>query len=705
MRLELGVPERPVWVGEAFELTIDWLLRSDPGDPNFVIPLFDAEDQFRVVAPEANGQRTLAFQVGDREIELPYQRDKVQVGGISYSRFRFTALVTPQRSGSIELPPATVVARLQVGYGRDSFGFRTARRKIFKAESPGRKLEVRPLPMQGRPPSFAGAVGTRFSIEAQASRTVVRVGDPIELKILVRGDGGLAGLKLPNLAGEHALAKDHFEVPDELPPGETTDDGTGKLFRVTVRLRSTEAREIPELPFSYFNPQTGSYTTVKTQPIALSIAGSSVVGAGDVVSAHTGNARRSDESTLNTVVDADLSLSNPGDSMRTVLSVGSLTPVLAALYALPLLLFVGRSWQLRTRHNRGASSELKKAHRAVVDAVQAARNQPARDSASVLLAALRELGAQSGHKPDPKVIEKLETEGYKPSAATDPLDDELLDAVAKAGKTMSSAARSGATAALTVLLVMVMASSAWAADLPAAVQAARQSYSEALSISSRQERAQKFAAVALQFAELNRAHPDRPELLADWGNAALGARDFGHATLAYRRALLLDPGLDRAHANLEWLRANGPAKLAVHQQASAADTLFFWHRSFTGAQKHLLAALAFALALLLLTPWAPHSRSRRTLRWLAIIPALGTVALLSSVAVAETPDDAVVVVDGSAVLRSADSAGAPAVQSQPPGAGAEARVSDRRSDWVRLSFSDGTSGWIRREAIEYVAPR
>jgi Flp pilus assembly protein TadD len=380
--------------------------------------------------------------------------------------------------------------------------------------------------------------------------------------------------------------------------------------------------------------------------------------------------------------------------------------VLAALYALPLLLLIGRSWQLRTRETRGASSELKKAQRDLSAALQAARKDPARESASTLLAALRELATHSGCKPDPQVVERLETEGYKPSAASEPLDDELLKAVADAGKAMARDAKSaGISAVTTAVVVMAVATSAWAADLPQAVESARQSYAEALELGDRDARARKFAAVAAKLQELNREHPERPELLADWGSAALGARDFGHATLAYRRALILDPGLERADANLGWLRANGPAKSGAREETSAADTLFFWHRSLTAAQKHLLAALAFAGALLLLVPWVPRSRWRPTLRWLAIIPALGTVALLSSVAVAGTPEDAVVVVDGSAILRSADSAGAPPVQSQPPGAGAEARVTDDRSGWARLSFGDGTSGWIRREAIEYVVPR
>ena len=71
--------------------------------------------------------------------------------------------------------------------------------------------------------------------------------------------------------------------------------------------------------------------------------------------------------------------------------------------------------------------------------------------------------------------------------------------------------------------------------------------------------------------------PDRPELLVDWGNAALGARNFGTAALAYKRALSVDRGNDRAQKNLEWLRARAPDDMPRVVKTGAVDTMFFWH--------------------------------------------------------------------------------------------------------------------------------
>ena len=43
MKIRFVVPDRPVWIGETFEVSIEWLLRRDVQDHNFVVPLFDLD--------------------------------------------------------------------------------------------------------------------------------------------------------------------------------------------------------------------------------------------------------------------------------------------------------------------------------------------------------------------------------------------------------------------------------------------------------------------------------------------------------------------------------------------------------------------------------------------------------------------------------------------------------------------------------------
>src|SRR5690606_10172546 len=120
--------------------------------------LFDATDKVLIKpAPAAAGQRTLSFAIGATEVELPYTTEKDVLDGVQYTRFRFRAMVTPKAAGVLDLPAASVVAQLASGIGRDRFGFQVARYQSFKAMDAPRELEIRPLPLDGRPPSFENA--------------------------------------------------------------------------------------------------------------------------------------------------------------------------------------------------------------------------------------------------------------------------------------------------------------------------------------------------------------------------------------------------------------------------------------------------------------------------------------------------------------------------------------------------------------------
>ena len=283
MALRLGLPDRPVAVGETFAVTVNWYLGADPDEPRFSMPMSIVPTSSRSRRRRARpARKAVPFTVGGRGVELPFSRDKAELDGKQYTRFRFTAQVTPLRPGRFDLGRASVAARLPVGYKHDAFGFRVPRTGFFRAEDQPRTLEVSSLPAQGQPPGFAGAVGVGFSIEVRASQTVVRAGNPIELEIVVRGGGRLEGIGLPDLAGPGGLPRADFDVPTSKPAGQIIDDGKAKRFAVTVRLLRPVKR-IPPIQFSYWNPAKRAYEVATSQAIALSVAGGRSVGASDVV--------------------------------------------------------------------------------------------------------------------------------------------------------------------------------------------------------------------------------------------------------------------------------------------------------------------------------------------------------------------------------------------------------------------------------------
>jgi hypothetical protein len=725
MKLRLVIPERSIWVGETFEAAIDLYLRQDPQQPVFSIPLFDQEGKVDIRAPEAKGEKTLAFAVGGKEVELPYTSERAKLDGVEYTRFRFRALATPRAPGNMTLEPARVVAALAIGRDRDAFGFSVATTSIFKAEDRQRTLEVRPLPLADRPASFAGAVGSSFSIGTQANRTVVRVGDPIELAIIIRGDTDLTGLSAPPLPGTGAFPSKWFDVPKELPAGELADAGKSKRFRVTLRLKSTEAREIPAVAFSYFDPVRGKYATVHSEPIALAVEGSAVVGAGEVVSTVRQGEKSEPTAAPGAVaspsmalVGADFSLSDATSTLSTVASTRDLWPLLLLLYAGPLAVFGLRSWQIGSRGRRGRASARRARLRALKDALREAQSAPARESAPRIANAFRELArlTERSDARDP-ALTRLETEAFDPRAAASPLAPELLDQLDKlaaawaeppAPPGRSKSARLGSSSLLAIAVLQLGSSGACSAgpsaDPPpqAEISAARAAYEAALSQQERSARRLAFAQAERLFRNLAAAQPEHPELLTDWGNAALGAGELGWAALAYRRALILSPALDRARRNLAWVEQRLPAWASGLRSDGALGSLFFWQRSLSAAARQLLAASLFCLAVLLCIRWGRGGRTA-LLRRLAVAPLLLWLAILASALVARDGSaEAVVVSD--VVLRSADSAGAAPALSDLIPAGAQVEIREPRGDWTRVLLPNGVEGWLRASAIEAVAP-
>ncbi|HVV83301.1 MAG TPA: hypothetical protein VHE35_09490, partial [Kofleriaceae bacterium] len=362
MAIELALPQRPVYVGETIPVEISWLLRKDPQDQSLNVPLLGLADSFAVTAlPPKNPRQTISFPAGGRDLELGYEQDQITRNGDDYTRLRFDVLVTPLKVGSIAIPPATVVARLQTGVGHDAFGFPTARTALYRATDEPRTLEVRPLPEVGKPPSFGGAVGSSFSLAVSASRSVVQLGEPVELDLTIKSDRRLDAVGLPRLDGPGGLPKDLFRVPDEAPIGELSPDGLSKKFKVSAQVIGP-ATEIPALAFSYFDPQAATYQTIHSEPIALSVKGGAMVGADPVIGAKptpagSGSGRGSGAAVgAVSLTGVDLALSAPGAGHGRM-SRGLLWSLVGLLYAVPALIFGVRVYRARTAGRRELAGE------------------------------------------------------------------------------------------------------------------------------------------------------------------------------------------------------------------------------------------------------------------------------------------------------------------------------------------------------------
>ena len=135
-------------------------------------------------------------------------------------------------------------------------------------------LKVRPLPMEDQPPSFAGAIGS-FSIDPpRLSSTQVRLGVPVEMTVVIRGDGDLNRLAPPPLPRVNDWQIRPGKLVGSAPPipGRTNP---GAIFSYTMIPMSSKVRTTPEIPFSYFDPEKSAYVelTIPSLPFDVTTNG------------------------------------------------------------------------------------------------------------------------------------------------------------------------------------------------------------------------------------------------------------------------------------------------------------------------------------------------------------------------------------------------------------------------------------------------
>ena len=202
-----------------------WLSDLEAGEP---LAVDDPQRPFPVVL---NRSLQLA------EVQEGHERD-----GRVYNRFLFEKAFLPNRLGRFELDAPVMVASVRVRRRVGLFGeVLPGGVEQFPVYGEPLTIEVLPIPDEGRPVPYFGAVG-RFQIAASLDQDRVRVGNSLKLKLAITGTGNFGFLRVPELdllGGFHLLGKTQNRESGQL---EVTYDLTPLDASVTELL----PRPLPE---------------------------------------------------------------------------------------------------------------------------------------------------------------------------------------------------------------------------------------------------------------------------------------------------------------------------------------------------------------------------------------------------------------------------------------------------------------------------
>jgi hypothetical protein len=286
-----------------------------------------------------------------------------------------------------------------------SFDAGPIQKRAVTLESKKLPLDVEPLPATGRPATFGGAIG-HFTLEASVADRRLREGEPVDLRLVVGGDGNFDRVSTAGVPSSATL---------ESYPPTSTQAANAKTFTQPIVPRTAGHVEIPAVALAYFDPDAHRYVTAHSEPIALEVDHGAALAAnrsGSVPNAASG----------------PMLAPNAADEGRSVASLrplysrrlfwfGQLAPFGALAAALS---FAGRRKRLAADPQRGLRVSARKAirrHTAELEAAFAAGDAPAFFAAA--RAGLQQhLGARWGSVPETITLVEIERREQGPALDT-----------------------------------------------------------------------------------------------------------------------------------------------------------------------------------------------------------------------------------------------------------------------------------------------
>ncbi|HEX9601044.1 MAG TPA: BatD family protein [Mariniflexile sp.] len=202
------------------------------------------------------------------------QGQKVQNGTFKGEDYRFLVLrktvLYPQKTGKLNIEPLSLDIALRVPTNRrDIFGSLLMTRTNKVVSAGNSTITVKPLPEEGKPLDFSGAVGD-FSFEVSPSKTSLEASESLQLKVAVKGNGNLKLFKLPKVSLPSSLEVYEPEHKENVNTALSGMQGSiSDSYTIVPQYKGKYP--IPSISFSYFDLKTESYKRITSDEIVLDV--------------------------------------------------------------------------------------------------------------------------------------------------------------------------------------------------------------------------------------------------------------------------------------------------------------------------------------------------------------------------------------------------------------------------------------------------
>jgi cytochrome c-type biogenesis protein CcmH/NrfG len=565
------------------------------------------------------------------------------MAGSAYDLFVAHQVVFPLVPGTITIPRAMLKYSTPL-----ALQFFNQEERFALTSSP-ESLVVRPLPSQGKPADFTGAVGSGLRLERRITPSTAHAGEGVAVELSLRGEGNSALWPPPEISWPPSLRAYADRVDEQVS---TVDGRLGglKTFRYLVVPDSAGALTVPAVSYAYYDLGARAYRAAGVGPASLPVAPGQEVA------------------TSAALPPGLLAESSPALAWRMTRALPNWAWILVLL--LPPVAVLARS---PLRHRRREPSPpvetgLRAAEETLDAMVRSLVPDPDHRSRAGLAAAVRAAGADAETASRLAAVrERLLARRYGPSGLA--MDDasltaEVQELVARLGGSLRGWKGNGVALGT---IVVLLTTGAHAQSPPperlyesGALRAAAEGFTS---------RAEAEPAVAAHWYNLGAAY------------YRLGAK--GRAAAAWTRARRLEP---REPTISRALRLTPPP--------DAASARWLWSAPVTADELLLLGALGWIGGWI---GWAFRPRLRDRLTAVLVFAGVSIATGLSLRAWYQRPT--AVVLDQT-TLRLSPHGRAPSVG--PLEAGGAVRLIRQDRGWFLVRAAGSREGWVTSDAIAVI---
>lgn len=203
------------------------------------------------------------YRLDDKTSQRQYKEEIIQ--GVRYLSEEVAKFqLFPQQSGVLEIQPFQMRVAIPLSFFDE---------KLVSLSTKSKWVDVKALPAK-MPKDYQGAIGN-FQISATPSANQVAVGESVEVKIVVQGNGNFSEISAPKIPAQSGLEFYPVKTINQYSQSAQSQSGS-KTFKYLIVPQKPGDYTLQAVTLHYLDPANSTYASSSTAPITFTVQNSDI---------------------------------------------------------------------------------------------------------------------------------------------------------------------------------------------------------------------------------------------------------------------------------------------------------------------------------------------------------------------------------------------------------------------------------------------